>query len=136
MIGDRSIAAMAELLSIYTIAMVFRMPLQENYWFWKALGWAGLATFQARWIVQWLHSERHKESLVPVAFWWLSLAGAMLELLYFLRQQDSVGIGGYFFSVVPYTRNLVLVYRKRRRDAQRLGNYDTVVAATPPDNGD
>jgi lipid-A-disaccharide synthase-like uncharacterized protein len=93
------------------------MPFQQNYVLWKVIGFAGLATFQARWIVQWLHSEKHKESRVPVAFWWLSLVGALLELAYFLRQQDSVGIAGYVVSAVPYTRNLMLIYAKRRRDA-------------------
>ena len=92
------------------------MPFQSNYWLWKIIGFAGLAVFQARWVVQWLHSEKHKESRVPIAFWWLSLAGALLELLYFLRQQDSVGIGGYCISAVPYTRNLVLIYGKRARE--------------------
>ncbi|MBV8780470.1 MAG: lipid-A-disaccharide synthase N-terminal domain-containing protein [Phycisphaerae bacterium] len=92
------------------------MPFQENYWLWKVIGFAGLATFQMRWIVQWLHSEKHKESRVPIAFWWLSLIGSVLELMYFLRQQDSVGVLGYCFSVVPYTRNLMLVYAKRKRE--------------------
>jgi lipid-A-disaccharide synthase-like uncharacterized protein len=90
------------------------MPFQHNYWLWKIIGFGGLITFQARWIVQWIHSEKHKESRVPEAFWWLSLAGAMLELAYFLRQQDSVGVAGYCISAVPYTRNLMLVYRKKR----------------------
>ena len=53
---------------------------------------------------------------MPVAFWWLSMIGAALELLYFLRQQDSVGVLGYCFSVVPYSRNLMLVYAARRRE--------------------
>ena len=92
------------------------MPFQDNYWLWKSIGFAGLATFQMRWIVQWLHSEKHKESRMPVAFWWLSLIGAFLELMYFLRQQDSVGVLGYCFSVVPYSRNLMLVYAARRRE--------------------
>ncbi|MDP9174800.1 MAG: lipid-A-disaccharide synthase N-terminal domain-containing protein [Planctomycetota bacterium] len=111
---------MSEILAIYTFAMIHSMPFQNNYWLWKAIGWLGLGTFQARWIVQWLHSEKHKESRIPIAFWWLSLTGAAMELLYFLRQQDSVGIAGYFFSVVPYTRNLVLIYRKRRLEAEAL----------------
>ena len=64
---------------------------------------------------------------MPIAFWWLSLIGAMLELMYFMRQQDSVGIAGYFFSVVPYTRNLVLIYRKRRLEAEA----GDAVSATP-----
>jgi lipid-A-disaccharide synthase-like uncharacterized protein len=120
---------MGELLVIYAAASLFGvttmpldhdgfMPFQENYWLWKAIGFGGLMIFQARWVVQWLYSEKHKESKVPVAFWWLSLAGALLELSYFLRQQDSVGIGGYCISAVPYTRNLMLVYRKRRLDRE------------------
>ena len=92
------------------------MPFQGNHWLWRMIGFGGLAMFQARWIVQWLHSERHKESRIPIAFWWLSLAGALVELAYFLRQHDPVGVAGYCFSAVPYTRNLVLVYRKRRAD--------------------
>ncbi|HTL31272.1 MAG TPA: lipid-A-disaccharide synthase N-terminal domain-containing protein [Tepidisphaeraceae bacterium] len=94
------------------------MPFQHNYWLWKIIGFVGLGIFQARWVVQWLHSEKHKESRVPVAFWWLSLAGALLELAYFMRQQDSVGIAGYCVSAVPYTRNLMLIYAKRARESR------------------
>ena len=108
--------ALAQMPTTFPVDRTGFMPLQNNYWLWKTIGFAGLATFQMRWIVQWLHSEKHKESRVPVAFWWLSMIGAMLELMYFLRQQDSVGVLGYCFSVVPYTRNLMLVYAKRRQD--------------------
>ena len=100
------------------------MPFQQNYILWKVIGFAGLGVFQARWIVQWLYSEKRKESVVPVAFWWLSLFGALLELCYFLRQQDSVGIAGYCVSALPYTRNLMLIYRKRRID-QLQGSAST-----------
>jgi len=110
---------MAELLVIYTAIAVFRMPLQEHYYFWKLVGFAGLGVFQARWIVQWLYSEKHRESKVPPVFWWLSIFGALLETCYFLRQQDSVGICGYCISAVPYTRNLMLIYGKRARDRAR-----------------
>ncbi len=98
----------------------FRMPLQDYWLFWKIIGFGGLLIFQSRWVVQWLYSEKHKESRMPISFWWLSLAGAMLELCYFLRQQDSVGIAGYIISVVPYTRNLMLIYDKRARDREAL----------------
>lgn len=131
---------MGELLSIYVVytlaaATTFPldhdgfMPFQQNYLLWKIIGFAGLAMFQARWVVQWLHSEKHKESKIPVAFWWLSLGGALLELAYFLRQQDSVGIAGYCISAVPYTRNLMLVYGKRRRD-RREAAAEAVEAKT------
>lgn len=102
------------------------MPLQDMDGFWQIVGFAGLGTFQARWVVQWIHSERVGESQVPIAFWWLSLAGALIELAYFLRQRDPVGISGYLISGIPYTRNLVLVYRKRR--LQRA----TIVTPTDP----
>ena len=98
------------------------MPFQQNYLLWKCIGFAGLGVFQARWIVQWLYSEKHKESRVPVAFWWLSLAGGFLEAAYFLRQQDSVGICGYIVSFVPYSRNLYFVYRKRRQDREAVAS--------------
>jgi lipid-A-disaccharide synthase-like uncharacterized protein len=55
---------------------------------------------------------------VPLSFWWLSLVGSMMCLAYFLRQQDSVGVAGYCVSAVPYTRNLMLVYRKRRQERE------------------
>lgn len=96
------------------------MPFQQNYLLWKAIGFGGLIIFQARWVVQWIHSERHKESRVPLSFWWLSLVGSMMCLAYFLRQQDSVGVAGYCVSAVPYTRNLMLVYRKRRMEREAM----------------
>ena len=77
--------------------------------------------------MQWLYSEKHKESRVPIAFWWLSLFGALLETCYFLRQHDPVGIAGYCISGVPYTRNLMLVYAKRKRDADAAQGFDPIV---------
>ena len=93
------------------------MPFQHNYYLWKAIGFGGLAVFQARWIVQWIYSEAAKESRVPTVFWWLSLTGSLMELAYFLRQQDSVGILGCMGGIT-YVRNLMLVYGKKRRDLQ------------------
>ena len=97
--------------------LAFQMPLQENYYFWKCVGFGGLFMFNTRWIVQWIYSERQKQSVVPVSFWWQSLAGNLLCLAYALRQQDAVFISSYALTVVPYTRNLMLVYKKRRADS-------------------
>src|SRR5436190_23720219 len=105
----------------------FRMPFQHNYWLWKAIGFAGIGTFGTRFLVQWLYSEKHKESKIPPIFWWQSLAGSLLCLAYFTRQQDSVGVAGYLLNVIPYTRNLVLVYRKKREAAeQRAPGFEVV----------
>lgn len=120
---------MSELLLIYTTFCLAAatngngnplpgfMPFQDNYLLWKAIGFAGIGTFGTRFLVQWLYSEKHKESRVPVIFWWQSLVGTFLCLAYFLRQQDSVGVAGYLLNVIPYSRNLMLVYRKRREEA-------------------
>src|SRR5438552_11059958 len=96
------------------------MPFQNNYWLWKTIGFAGIGTFGTRFLVQWLYSEKHKESKVPPIFWWQSLIGTFLRLAYFLRQQDPVGVAGYCLNVIPYTRNLMLVYRKRRLEREAL----------------
>jgi lipid-A-disaccharide synthase-like uncharacterized protein len=127
---------MSELLIVYTALSIAAvslpgkwvppfMPMREYDLLWKIIGFGGLGTFQARWVVQWLHSERQGESKFPLAFWWLSLVGSLLELMYFLRQQDPVGVAGYMISGVPYTRNLMLVYRKRRLEAEaRAAGFD------------
>ena len=114
---------MSELLLIYLGASLATaaspvgfMPFQDNYLLWKSVGFAGIAVFGTRFLVQWIYSEKHGESRIPPIFWWQSLIGTFLCLAYFLRQRDSVGIAGYCLNVIPYSRNLVLVYRKQRAE--------------------
>jgi lipid-A-disaccharide synthase-like uncharacterized protein len=114
-------------LSLFHFVAEFRMPLQDNKVFWKCIGFGGLAMFNGRWITQWLHSERKKESVIPISFWWQSLIGAVLCLLYSLRQQDSVFIAAYALTVIPYTRNLMLIYRKQRME--QAARFEALPAA-------
>lgn len=79
------------------------------------LGFAGQALFSARFIVQWLVSERRKESTVPLAFWYLSLAGGGTLLTYAVLRRDPVFILGQTGGLVVYIRNLVLIKHKRNR---------------------
>lgn len=80
---------------------------------WVALGFAGQLLFTGRMLVQWLTSERRRRSVVPVAFWWMSLAGASLLVVYFVWRQDVVGVLGQAAGWVVYGRNLRLIYRDR-----------------------
>jgi lipid-A-disaccharide synthase-like uncharacterized protein len=80
---------------------------------WKVLGWLGNAAFSSRFLVQWYATEKHKRVVVPTAFWWLSLVGSLLFLIYSLRQRDSVFIYAYAFNWIPYIRNLVIHYRHK-----------------------
>jgi len=81
---------------------------------WLAVGFLGQALFAARFLVQWIVSERRRESVVPTSFWYLSLAGAAILLAYAIWRRDPVFILGQAFGFVVYTRNLSLIARSAR----------------------
>lgn len=76
-------------------------------------GFAGQALFSARFIVQWIASEARKQSVIPLAFWYFSLAGGLFLLTYAILRHDPVFIVGQAAGLVVYVRNLVLIYRQR-----------------------
>lgn len=78
---------------------------------WVGLGLLGQVLFTGRMVVQWLVSEKKKRSVVPVAFWWMSLGGATMLLVYFLWRKDIVGVLGQSTGWFIYSRNLWLIYR-------------------------
>ena len=80
---------------------------------WKVIGWLGNAAFFTRFVVQWHASEKKRQVVVPTAFWWLSLTGSLLLLIYSLRKRDSVFIFAYAFTWIPYIRNLVIHRRHK-----------------------
>ncbi len=83
---------------------------------WLALfGLAAQAVFMARMLVQWIASERARRSVVPVAFWWLSLVGAAMLLLYGILRRDIVIILAQSFGLVVYLRNLALIRSVARK---------------------
>lgn len=86
-------------------------------WGWLAFGYAGQALFTGRMLVQWIATEKRKQSIVPTLFWWLSLAGGLVLLIYFVRRGDPVGILGQVFGTVVYGRNLILIQRARAASA-------------------
>jgi lipid-A-disaccharide synthase-like uncharacterized protein len=80
-----------------------------------ALGFVAQGLFTARFLVQWIASERAGRSVVPLAFWFLSVAGGGLLLLYAIFRKDPVFIAGQAAGLVVYLRNLYLIYRERMR---------------------
>lgn len=93
-----------------------------EFW-WVVLGLTAQLSFSARFIVQWIASERVGRSYVPVAFWYLSLTGGVLLLSYAIYRQDVVFILGQSMGLVVYTRNLVLIHRTSKEfeaERQRL----------------
>lgn len=79
---------------------------------WLVLGFTAQGMFSGRFLVQWLASERRGASVIPTAFWYLSLAGSSLLLAYALHLRDPVFILGQSFGLLVYVRNLVLIHRQ------------------------
>jgi lipid-A-disaccharide synthase-like uncharacterized protein len=88
-----------------------------NLDWWVVLGFAAQGLFTMRFLVQWLASERAGRSVIPVAFWWFSIAGGLLLLVYALYRKDPVFIAGQGFGVFVYLRNLYFVLRERKQAA-------------------
>ena len=80
--------------------------------FWTTFGWLANGIFFSRFIVQWYATEKRKQVTVPALFWWLSLAGSVMLLLYAVfYDKHHVFIFAYAFSWIPYIRNLVIHQR-------------------------
>ena len=96
----------------------------DLWWFsftlttWLAVGFLGQALFSMRFVVQWLSSERHGRSHIPLAFWYFSLAGGATLLSYAIYRQDPVFIVGQGAGLLIYFRNLHLIFRERRAAAE------------------
>ena len=87
---------------------------------WIVLGFAAQALFTMRFLVQWIASERAKRSVVPIAFWFFSLGGGALLLLYAIKRQDPVFIAGQGLGLVIYIRNLWLIANEKRGSMNRV----------------
>ena len=77
----------------------------------KAVGLSGQIIFGSRFFVQWFYSERAKRSVIPVAFWYISIVGAVLTLIYAVHIQDPVFVIPQVGGLAIYLRNLVLLRR-------------------------
>lgn len=94
---------------------------------WVGLGLLGQVLFTGRMIVQWLVSEKSKRSVVPPIFWWMSLGGSTMLMVYFLWRRDPIGLLGQSFGWFIYVRNLWMIYRPQ------TPHHDAVMAAEEED---
>lgn len=82
-------------------------------WLVLGIGFAGQALFSARFLVQWIASERQRKSVMPVMFWYFSLGGGLTLFVYAMYREDPVFMLGQGFGLVVYIRNLWLIRRER-----------------------
>jgi lipid-A-disaccharide synthase-like uncharacterized protein len=83
--------------------------------FWLSVGFLGQVFFSSRFIVQWIASERKRESVVPISFWFFSIGGGSALLIYAIYRRDPVFIVGQGAGLFVYLRNLYLIRRKQRQ---------------------
>lgn len=86
----------------------------DKIW-WLIFGFAGQALFAARFIVQWFFSEKVKKSIIPIHFWYFSLAGGIVMLIYVIHLRDPVLILGQLSGLLVYGRNLYFIFQERKK---------------------
>lgn len=96
--------------NIYDVERLFK---NEAIPFWLLmLGIISQVVFTLRFIYQWIYSEKQKESLLPLGFWLLSLAGSSLILIYAIFRSDPVLFAGHIFGIIMYARNMVILRKE------------------------
>lgn len=82
---------------------------------WLTIGFVGQGLFSARFIAQWLASEKQRKSIIPLQFWYFSIIGGTTLLIYAIHQRDPVFILGQLFGVIVYARNLHFIFQERKQ---------------------
>ncbi|TMV85657.1 lipid A biosynthesis protein [Thioclava sp. BHET1] len=82
---------------------------------WIGIGLLGQLLFTARFLVQWIASERQGRSVIPVAFWYFSIGGGLILFFYAVQRRDPVFMLGQSLGLIIYIRNLWLIHAERRR---------------------
>jgi lipid-A-disaccharide synthase-like uncharacterized protein len=101
---------------------------------WELLGLLGQGVFFGRFIIQWVASERKQRTVVPVAFWYMSLIGGFITLLYAIHVGRLVFILAFSLSSIIYVRNLMIYYRARSRRKIRFAAGPAAGDELPPDD--
>ena len=92
-----------------TLAKIIRL---EPAGMWYLVGFVGQFVFMMRFVVQWIASERKKKSVVPVAFWYLSLVGSLITIVYAVYRRDPVFTAAFCLNILIYIRNLYFIHGK------------------------
>ena len=100
--------------SLLDAAAAYLHALSPAEVLWITIGFVGQFLFMMRFLWQWIQSERQRRSVIPIAFWYFSLAGGMTLFAYAVHRRDPVFITGQMLGLVVYTRNLLLIRRERR----------------------
>lgn len=81
---------------------------------WEIIGYTGQIMFASSFLVQWVVSEKRRESVVPVAFWYLRTVGGLILLSYAFHKEDPVFIMGLLFNSLIYGRNIYFIHSRKQ----------------------
>ncbi len=81
----------------------------ETWAIWVAVGFLGQAMFSMRFLIQWISSENRRKTVIPIAFWYFSVAGGATLLAYAIHRLDPVFIVGQAAGLLVYARNLYFI---------------------------
>jgi lipid-A-disaccharide synthase-like uncharacterized protein len=88
--------------------------------FWLAFGLVAQLLFTARFLVQWISSERAGRSVIPIAFWFFSMGGGLMTLVYGIAKREPVIIVGQSMATIIYIRNIMLIAKHRGKASKTL----------------
>ena len=100
----------------YILELLGLNNLSFNEFLWVSFGTIGQLIFFSRWIIQWVSSEKSKLSIIPVAFWWCSLIGGFVTLIYAHHIGSFPFMLAQAIGIIVYSRNLLLIYRKKKNE--------------------
>lgn len=105
--------ALCVLYFVFFSSAWFAIPSGRELNFgWHLFGMLGIFLFSSRFIVQWWQTEKAKKSTLSLTFWWMSFIGGLFSLVYFAKISDPVNLIGPAIGIIPYFRNLMLLYKK------------------------
>lgn len=123
-LGVHGIALVVVLLAAVLLALTWGQVLSKTQsgteseaartWFWIAIGVAGQGLFACRFLIQWITTERKRESVIPLAFWYFSIAASLLMLASFVQLGEWVFAAGIVLTLPIYARNLWMIHRKKQ----------------------
>jgi lipid-A-disaccharide synthase-like uncharacterized protein len=96
------------------ISSVFYDAFIAKFDFWLVFGVCAQLVFAARFLVQWITSERAGKSVIPFAFWVFSVGGGLMTLVYGVVKREPVIIIGQGLSTIIYVRNIMLIMKERK----------------------
>jgi lipid-A-disaccharide synthase-like uncharacterized protein len=102
----------------HDIGLIFYDIVIARFDLWAAFGVLAQFVFGARFIVQWIASEKAERSVVPMGFWFLSIIGGLMTMVYGFARRDIVIILPQTLSIFIYVRNLMLIAKQKRREAE------------------